>query len=147
MHVYLVRHGMAMDNPIDRNRNLSQVGISQVKSLAKLAKEKGIIFDDVYHSGLVRAQETCKILLECLAPDMELKSTDNLEPNSDPSIWGDRIKEREISLMLVGHLPFMSKIVSHLLGPKHYIEFQTANMVSIFKNDKGAWMLEWVLKP
>lgn len=147
MNVYLVRHGMALDNPIDRNRVLSNVGISQVENLAIIAQKKGVKVEEVYHSGLLRASQTCKILLETLAPNLELQKTDQLEPNSDPSIWGDRIFEKDKSLMLVGHLPFMSRLATYLLGPDKFVEFQTANMASIIKSEKGEWLLEWILKP
>jgi phosphohistidine phosphatase len=147
MNVYLVRHGMALDNPIDRDRTLSKVGFSQVDSLVNFAKEKRVTFDEIYHSGLVRAAQTCKIIQETLAPDLAIQKTDHLEPNSDPSIWGGRIMEKDNSIMLVGHLPFMSKLANHLLGSGKYVEFQTANMASLIKNEKGDWVLEWMLKP
>lgn len=72
----LVRHGQSEWNLKNlftgwKNPDLTEKGVEEAKAGGKALKAKGIQFDVAYTSDLIRAQHTCKLLLDELGqPDL-----------------------------------------------------------------------------
>ena len=52
--------------------------------------------------------------------------------------------------MLVGHLPFMAKLVSMLVTGKEQpiiVNYQPGTVVCVARDDEGCWQVEWMLRP
>ena len=146
MKVILVRHGEAELGP-DGEKHLSERGKEQVHSLAKKLSKLNLTVDEVYQSGKPRALETSQILVEHLFPGHQIFKSDDLQPHSDPSIWGALLNSHEKNIMLVGHLPYMSELAEYLLGPDKYMEFNTSEAICLEKDGPSMWNLIWQKGP
>ena len=52
--------------------------------------------------------------------------------------------------MLVGHLPYMDKLLSYLIygtETKILVEFQASGMVCLTRDEEGLWTLRWMVVP
>src|SRR5687767_10823392 len=62
VELYLMRHGEAEAGASDAARRLTAEGAAAVERVAARAAAAGVRLDRVYHSGLVRAEQTALIL-------------------------------------------------------------------------------------
>jgi phosphohistidine phosphatase len=54
------------------------------------------------------------------------------------------------SVMVVGHLPHLGRLVSRLLGldaDRSVVRFQNAGVVCLDRDAAGSWSVRWVLPP
>ena len=63
-----MRHGEALSGTPDGRRPLSQRGRDEVIALAQLASARGVAVAWIYHSGILRAQQTAELVAAVLAP-------------------------------------------------------------------------------
>ena len=115
MRVYLVRHGDAVSAEVNPHRPLSSSGRAQVAELAELAQSRGVEVEELCHSGILRAQETAEILAAYLKPPRGLRPMTGLLPEDDPDLAKAAIEAAEQPIMLVGHLPYMSRLAELLV--------------------------------
>jgi phosphohistidine phosphatase len=141
MLLYLIRHGNALSNDIDSQRALSLQGQGEVKDLANLLLDKNIEPQNIGHSGILRAEQTAKIIQEILNPRIPIAQVEGLRPESDPTNWADLLHTQNQDLMLVGHMPFMGLMVEELTG--RTTSFHTASCACIERDNEGMWILQW----
>ncbi len=149
MHVYLVRHGEARAAMDDGARPLTDRGREQVQRVARHAAALGLQVPQIRHSGKLRARETAEILAEHLAPARGLQELKGLNPGDDPAMAKAAIEAMSESVMLVGHLPHLSRLASSLLvgdPGKELIRFAEAAFACLARNESG-WLLQWILAP
>ena len=151
MNVYLVQHAQAVSEQEDPERPLSENGRSDIKKVtAYIAAAGNVTVNDIYHSGKTRAKQTAEVLAGKLIPVRTSKATDGLKPLDDPSVWAERLAQRIEDIMLVGHLPHLSKLASLLLiqdAEKEIVEFQMGGIVCLGMDDPGKWLIRWMLIP
>ena len=151
MNIYLVQHGRALPKEEDPQRPLSEKGLAEVhKAASYAANNADIKVVQIIHSGKLRAQQTAEVIAEHLKPAGGVTAQDGLEPNADPAIWAERSLAAVDDIMLVGHLPHLSRFSSLLLcgdPDKEVIQFCNAGIVCIRKDEAGAFRLKWVLTP
>jgi phosphohistidine phosphatase len=112
---YLVRHGEAVSAHIDPQRPPSAHGRAEVAELARLALSREVQVAELRHSGILRAQQTAEILAGYLKPPGGVRPTAGLLPEDDPEIVKVEIEAAEQPILLVGHLPFMSRLAALLV--------------------------------
>ncbi|MFT5442228.1 MAG: phosphohistidine phosphatase [Myxococcota bacterium] len=149
MELYIVRHGDALATSPDAARTLSSVGRVEVQTIARAMSTRGVRVRQIRHSGRVRARETAELLGAALEPPAGVIQIDGLHPE-DPiePVANSLFGERE-SLMLVGHLPFVGRLVGLLTtGDAHRspISFPTAT-VACLQGEDDQWELAWVEHP
>jgi phosphohistidine phosphatase len=147
MKVFLVRHGDALSAADNPARPLSSAGRAAVKCLAQLALERHVSASVIHHSGILRAAQTAAILAEHLAPLYGVAQHAGLLPDDDPVIAKAELEEANAPIMLVGHLPFMSRLAGLLVTgdpERTVVEFSPATMVCCVK-EGGAWKIAWKL--
>jgi phosphohistidine phosphatase len=74
---------------------------------------------------------------------------EGLAPTDDPEKARIQVEAACEPLMLVGHLPHLSRLASSLLvgdPAKEIIRFRNGAIVSLVKADRG-WLLQWILTP
>ena len=74
----------------------------------------------------------------------------DLLPNDDPQEWALRLSEEKENIMLMGHLPNLSKLASLLLtksANKVSIGFKNSDIVCLQRDDSRNWMLSWAVTP
>ncbi|HEX2242585.1 MAG TPA: phosphohistidine phosphatase SixA, partial [Gammaproteobacteria bacterium] len=116
MEFYLVRHGAAVSQAVNGQRPLTPEGRRDVERLGRAAEQRGIQPRQIFHSGLLRAQQTAEILSESLGSIAGVRELVGLRPDDDPVIAKAELETSTISLMLVGHLPHMSRLASFLVA-------------------------------
>ncbi len=149
MEVYLVRHGQAKPETQEPTQPLSERGREEVGRVARHAAALGIRVAEIRHSTKLRARETAEILAAHLAPTHGLREVDGLAPTDDPAAACQVLEEARESLMLVGHLPHLSRLTSSLLvrdAGKEIVHFGNASLACLSRTD-GGWRLEWLLTP
>ncbi|MCK4345228.1 MAG: phosphohistidine phosphatase SixA [Bacteroidales bacterium] len=151
MRIFMVQHGEAKTKEEDPDRLLSDIGVYQVKKMAGwLSKKEGLEINELLHSGKNRAEQTAEILAGAFKPPMEIERADYMNPGDNPKIWADRLGKTEKNIMLVGHLPHLSKLASHLLTgsmEKEIVQFKNAGIVCLNRNGAGTWLIEWMIIP
>src|SRR3972149_11127022 len=152
MDFYLVRHGEAKPEEKDPERPLSEQGRDGVRHGARKAAAMGVKAAEILHSGKLRAKQTAEILAEHLALSNGLSQKEGLKPLDAPGIAKEILEKNPESLMLVGHLPHLSHLVSILLSgdpEKGMVYFETGAMVCLSRteNPENGWTLKWVISP
>ena len=126
MHIYFLRHGDASSHSqySDSDRPLTDLGIRQAMLVGTLLQRMNAVMDTAISSPLKRAQETASIVLSTI--DKKLITFNNLLINgSDPQQLFHHLDElRESSILLIGHEPYLSEIISLLIGGKKNVEIE-----------------------
>ncbi len=149
MIAYLVRHGDAVPAAENSERPLSPAGLEAVEQIARLARERQVRVSAIYHSGILRAKETAEIVAKYLMPPSGVKAIAGLLPDDDPMAGKAELEAATDPIMLVGHLPYMSRLAALLVrGDREapVIEFQPAAIVCCSKT-AAQWKIDWYLAP
>lgn len=147
MKLYLVQHAEACAKEVNPERPLTDRGRAEVERIAQFLKQAAIQPDRVIHSGKLRAVQTAEIIGNKLAPDLMLETSDAINPNDDPAAF-DWQSDR-VDTLVVGHLPFMAKLVSHLLlddAERIIVAYQPGSIICLEYAD-NSWQLNWMLRP
>lgn len=150
MRLYLVQHGEAKHEKEDPSRPLTESGRIEVERVAEFLARAGVSVDRILHSGRLRAAQTAEILVGHLMPMRGVEAAADLDPLADPRIWAGRLREIDENLMLVGHLPHLSKLVSLLTvgNPEpQIIEFRYGGVVCLERKADGSWSILWIIRP
>ena len=151
MNLYLVQHAEAMLEAQDPLRPLSDEGINKIVRTAKqLSQKVHPSVNVVIHSGKLRAKQTAEVLADYLCPVRGTKAADGLEPTADPAIWAEQLTTIAENVMLVGHLPHLSRLASKLLcgdDSVTIVDFENAGIVCLFRDDSGSWTIQWIAVP
>lgn len=148
MLLYLVQHGKAKSKEEDPDRPLTEEGRREVDSVMLLMMRYGAITASrVVHSGKLRAAETAQLIAAKL--DAEVEESDGLKPMDDPEIWAERLNDQTGDTMLVGHMPHLSRLASHLLcgdPDAGLVDFANGGVVCLREEDDH-WALRWSIPP
>lgn len=151
MKLYLVQHAEAKSKVEDSSRPLSENGLRIIRKVAKHAgKHLRIQVAEIVHSGKLRAKQTAEVLAEHLKPTNGLMASKDLEPLADPRIWKNRLAETAKDVMLVGHLPHLSKLSSLLLAGnenKEIIKFKMGGIICLERDESSRWTTRWMITP
>lgn len=142
MKLYLVRHGEAEHNPIDAERPLSDRGVEQVTRLAVHFAEAGAQPAHIYHSGLLRAEQTAELIAQKLSIE-EVEKINHLDPTDPIQPILAKIDNWEEDTVLVGHMPYMAELWAKLTKNYDIPGFQTATGVC-FQRHEDLWTIEWI---
>jgi len=75
---------------------------------------------------------------------------EGLSPNDAPEPIAEEIEKTGQDLMIVGHLPFLSRLAGLLLTGNPLAEpaaFEKASVVCLRQNEDGRWQLSWMVTP
>ena len=151
MKLYLVRHGEAMTVGEDPVRPLTAQGRREVERVAGLAQRAGIEVSQIRHSGKRRAEETAEILGAFLQPAGGSVAMPGLAPNDDVHAVAKLLKAENQPLMVVGHLPFLERLVSLLVTGKpdhNVVQFEKGSIVCLESDaNRRGWSVQWAVTP
>lgn len=143
MDLYILRHGIAVDpgtpgSATDADRPLTPKGKRKLAKIAKAISALDLSFDLILSSPYVRARQTAEIVAKTLGCQRSLELTAALEPSGNPRECiellmrggGPTDRPRVVvrhrparalkSVLLVGHEPYLSSLVSLLIsGSSH----------------------------
>ena len=150
MKLYLVQHAEACTKDVDPQRPLTEQGVKDMARLAARLRHAGIEVGRIVHSGKLRAKQTAESLAQALAPGLELETSGLLNPNDNPKAFDWQSESWDTDTLIVGHLPFMARLVSHLLAEDEnriVAGFTPGSIVCLESHHDGHWQLNWMLRP
>ncbi|MEW6748708.1 MAG: phosphohistidine phosphatase SixA [Candidatus Micrarchaeota archaeon] len=150
MELYLVQHAEAKAEEEDPDRPLTRRGREEAGAVASRLAGSGMRVDHIFHSPKLRAMQTADIF------NTHLKShateAEGLKPMDEPKAALRLIESasgRGESIMIVGHMPHLSKLASLLLSGRDsppLISFRMAAVICMVKEESG-WQVKWMLPP
>lgn len=148
MSLFLVQHGDNLPKETDPKKGLSDEGRETVERIAALAVNYGLMVSAIRHSGKKRAMQTAEIFAGPLHVT-DISGMDGLGPLDDVTRFDPGAGD---NLMAVGHLPFMEKLVCHLVtgdaGRPAVLKFQKGGIVCLdIDPENHAWFIKWTLFP
>ncbi len=150
MKLYLVQHGEAVSEEVDIQRPLSSKGRLDVRKVAEFVRRARLKVQLIWHSGKVRALQTAEILGGALSIEGSVIMRKGLAPLDPVEEVENELREREEDLMIVGHLPFLGKLVSRLLigsGSPNLVTFQQGAVVCLERLETQSWYIRWMVIP
>ena len=150
MRLYLVQHGLAVDKQEDPARPLSEAGKRDVEQLAEQLAAANIKVARAWHSGKLRAEQTAVQLAKKMLPGGKLEQVDGIAPRDPVEEFAADIDVWQEDTLVVGHLPFMGRLVAQLLtgDPGHdCVQFRPGSIVCLERTSPDHWVLLWMLRP
>ena len=124
MKLYILRHAIAEERdesvyPDDSQRPLTAKGKKKMVIIAENMKAMGIKIDLILTSPYVRAHETARIMVRAFGLEKSrMVLNDNLAPSGFAKDLIAEVNEKYQAehLMLVGHEPYLSELISMLIA-------------------------------
>ncbi len=151
MALFLVQHGKNLPKDVDEEKGLSDEGAAEVKNVAQTAKAFGLTVSEIRHSGKKRAHQTAEIYSQILNDEsIPVEKSEGMGPLDDVADYVSKISD-EKNIMLVGHLPFLERMISYLITQNTetpVFKFQNGAIVGLNNlPDSGAWVIRSAISP
>jgi phosphohistidine phosphatase len=150
MAIYLVQHGAAKAETEDPQRSLTDEGRQTVERIGEHLAQCGVALDRIEHSDKLRARQTAEILAAKLHPAHGTVQVSGMAPNDDVEPTRVRLNQETGTVMVVGHLPHLCRLVSRLFAlPADHVlvRFQLGGVVKLERDASGHWVLCWMFTP
>jgi phosphohistidine phosphatase len=151
MQLYLVQHGVAKSEAEDPQRRLTVEGEETVNCMADYLEALQLRIDRIEHSDKERARQTAQIMAASLHPAEGTRQVAGMAPNDSIEPGRQRLQNEPCNLMIVGHLPYLSRLLSALLlgvqQDRTLVTFQMGGVVHVDRDGNGEWRLGWILVP
>lgn len=153
MALFLVQHGKSAPKSEDPEKGLTATGREETLRLAPVAKGYRIPVTQIFHSGKTRAVQTAEIYYQALATKAPLEMLSGIAPLDDVRLFAAAL-DPGAGWMVVGHMPFMERLVSFLTTgdeEKRVYAFQNSGIVCLDAVRAVAgewdWFIKWTLNP
>lgn len=153
MALYLVQHGISAAKDIDPERGLTDQGRAETERIAQVAGGYGVKVGRIVHSGKKRAAQTASIYHDVLSLKTSLEAVPGLNPLDDVRGFTEGITA-DANLMVVGHMPFMQRLVAYLVAGSAELkiyQFQNSGIVCLDADEQADgrldWFIKWTLNP
>jgi len=150
MRLYLVQHGKAMSKEESPDRPLTEQGRREAEKIAVFLKPLRLVVDYFWDSGKLRASQTAEVLAGAFQVRQERKSRQGLGPKDDVATFAKELTTSGRDVLVVGHQPFLGKLVSLLLTDSETgnpVTFKNAGIVCLNCDEQINWQLEWEITP
>jgi phosphohistidine phosphatase len=161
MNLFLLRHGVAVDRdpqsfPDDSRRPLTLKGEDRVRVVCDAMQALELSFDVILASPFLRTRQTAEIVATALGLRRELHYCNDLTPAGDPKAlvrFINRIRPAPENLLLVGHEPYLSELLSVLISdhPDTAIDLKKNGLAKIELTQRLKYgrcaVLNWLLSP
>ena len=150
MKLYLAQHGEAASKEVDPERGLTEQGRADVSAVAAHIKATGVAVSQIIESGKLRAHQTAEILSQLLAPGGTIAIHESINPLDLPTVIAEEIEQWGQDSLIVGHLPFLAKLVTLLVTDHEeptVVSFTPGTVACLEKTEEGDWCIVWLLPP
>jgi len=150
MKIYVARHGDSLTNDMDHKRQLSEKGRKDIKRIANFLSHQHIQVSYLFHSGILRAEQTAELLALGISSKTPNQARAGLEPLDSVLPLENTIATLDGDAVFVGHLPFVERLVGRLVtGDEHNLvtDFQAGTIVCLELAGKKRWIIRWMLCP
>lgn len=151
--LYLLRHTEAHPGFPDDARELTEKGRRDAARMGQWARDVDLIEGPLtcLQSGLLRARQTAELFLEAAGHEPESQVEPSLAPEADPRGLPARLRIKQTSTLLVGHLPNLAYLAGLLLGGAAGLEMKLpkGGLLCLDLPESGAkqWRLRGFLSP
>jgi phosphohistidine phosphatase len=149
MKLYLIQHAQAKTKQEDPNRGLTDEGKNTIQKTARFFCKIKPEITEIRYSTKLRAKETAELLAGALNKTGLLKVYEGMTPKDPVEPLVHELRTAVRSLVIVGHLPYLSKLASELLCQDQTIRpvvFYNAGIVCLLKTDDH-WQVDWLIQP
>ncbi len=161
MKLYLVQHAKAASKQVDPQRPLTEEGRRDIQKVAAFIKPLNLCVDYLWHSEKKRAIQTAEILAEVVKINKAKAARNGLGPNDDVTALKNELVsgqprntdgnlQGQQDVMIVGHLPFLSKLTSLLLTDSesaNIVTFKQGGIVCLNCSEDNQWQIDWMVIP
>ncbi len=149
MVLYLIQHAEAKSKRDDPLRGLTDSGVRAIGRTATFFGRLNPAVDAIWHSGKKRAAQTADILAEALMAAECVDGHAGLSPEDDIDVILRELQAADYKqLVLIGHLPHLSRLCSLLLvedQEREPVRFCNAGIVCLERQQ--TWRLCWMITP
>jgi phosphohistidine phosphatase len=137
MKLYVMRHGPAEDRSeavAEFDRQLTAKGREQTAAAARGLSKLGVQPAAILSSPLVRCAQTAELATAALANGSSARAVDALAAGASPGEMLKVIRQHaSADVMVVGHDPDVSRLVSYLLdgGSQPFVSFSKGGVVAL----------------
>jgi phosphohistidine phosphatase len=160
MNLYLLRHGIAVERGTpgfarDADRPLTPDGERKLQLIGEAMRALDLTFHLILSSPYLRARQTAEVIAKSLDARKKLEFADSLVPDGSTHElvqFLNRLRPQPDSVMLVGHEPYLSGLVSLLVSGKEScsVVLKKGGLCKLttesLKHGRCA-TLEWLLTP
>jgi len=160
MELYILRHGIAADRgsneyASDSQRPLTSDGVKKLRRTVSAMQSLDLSFELILSSPYVRARQTAELVAEGLGLMRALELSSVLEPGADLEALIADLASRKKNvdrILLVGHEPMLSSLISLLLSGEEDLEITLkkgglCKLVIRTISPGRCATLEWLLTP
>ena len=124
MNLFILRHGLAVERGTagyakDADRPLTPKGERKLWQIAEAMEALKLSFDVILASPYLRARQTAELVAEGLGARKRVEFTETLTPRGKSEDLIELLRSRKPlpeSVLLVGHEPYLSELVSTLIS-------------------------------
>lgn len=136
MKLYVMRHGPAEERSAavaEVDRKLTPKGRDQTAAAARGMAKLGVKPEHVLTSPLVRCAQTAELACAALGKQLQPTAVDSLAAGAAPGEMLKAVRQHEGDVLLVGHDPDVSRLVSYLLSgsSQPFINFSKGGVAAI----------------
>ena len=160
MNIFILRHGVAVERGTagferDADRPLTAKGERRMERIVDAMEAMDLSFDVILSSPYVRARQTAEIVARGLGLKKKLEFTDDLTPGGESRALVTALNRRDPrpdSVLLVGHEPYLSELLSTLTcgDGRMLIDFKKGGLCKLeaenLRHGRCA-TLSWLLTP
>ena len=95
---------------------LSGPGRAASARVAAAAADRGVSPDIIWHSGKLRARQTAELFWRACNPLAAFSAARGLQPTDPPRWMRDQLEDDSRSILLVGHMPHLARLLRVLCG-------------------------------
>jgi len=152
IRVYLVQHGEAVPETEDPERPLTAKGKADIARLADFLGQCGVRVGRVVHSDKQRARDSAAMLIDKIGAGAIVEELPKgLAPKDSPEYFVDRMVSWAEDTLVVGHQPFISRLVSRIVLGKEVpaiVDITPGTLVLLSRRPATrAWFVAGMVQP
>lgn len=151
MFLYLVQHGEAVPESENPDRPLTPTGRQDIEHIGAFLAQVGVRVPLIVHSGKRRAADTAAMLAAAIGGEPTLSERTRLLPGDSTEWLAEQIGTWRDDTMVVGHQPFIGRLVSRLVLGKEapaLVDVTPGTVVCLSRRGAtGAWFIAWLITP
>ena len=149
MNLYLVQHADAHPKDLDPDRSLTATGLGDVVKMATFLRRLRLPAPQIWNSSKKRAMQTAQLLEDGFA-GARPQTHEGLAPDDPVAPIRQEIESADRDVMIVGHMPFLSKLASLLLAGNEEagsVAFAKGGVLLLTRSETGGWAVGWMITP
>ena len=148
MTLYVLQHGDAEPKKKNAERPLSEQGRRDIRLVAMHLHNANVHIARILHSGKLRAEQSARLIGETIPIEAAPAQVHGLNPNDDPAKLLSSLDPQAGDILIVSHMPFVSRLCSLLLTGSTETAFASVpGTLFCLENMGDKWQLAYMLRP